>query len=337
MAIYGTQFLERIQFFNGQRLFADDLQALEAFNREMRWLHNQSLHQPGVGSGYAVTGNKGDREVTVTPGYALNSVGQEITLTETHVEPIPPVADNGAGKSVFYNLTVSYPDDTALKPSETRDGICLPVGVVRLREEPVFCWVQLGDDGVQPVDQQLKDRIQKGLFIVLARIEVFNCQLKQPVSVIQRRNARPTKQPYVACGKFTPSAADWQVEVFPDGASLPKVDPTNGGNGGFQFLPVRIFTQIDTTSGGFQATPEYTVRFIGDRPRKDNVTPANYFMVDGLIDVATNPAPTPQSFWVDIYPFVWTVIVGTADPNPIPADGPDLFPGWQIGWLGVES
>mgnify|MGYP001036441712 CR=1 FL=1 len=51
MAVYGTQFLERIQFFNGQRLFASDLQALEAFNREMRWLHNQSLHQPGVGSG----------------------------------------------------------------------------------------------------------------------------------------------------------------------------------------------------------------------------------------------------------------------------------------------
>jgi hypothetical protein len=40
MAIIGTtQFLERIQFFNGERLFAPDLQALETFNREMRWLH----------------------------------------------------------------------------------------------------------------------------------------------------------------------------------------------------------------------------------------------------------------------------------------------------------
>jgi hypothetical protein len=330
MAIYGTQFLERIQFFNGQRLFASDLQSLEAFNREMRWLHNQSLHQPGVGSGYAVSGNNGDRQVTVTPGYALNSLGQEIILTETHVEPIPPVADNGAGASVFYDLTVSYPDDTALKPSETRDGICLPVGVVRLREEPVFCWVRLGDDGVQPVDPHLKDRIQKGLFIVLARVEVFNCQLKQPVSVAQRRNARPAKQPYIACGKFTPSAANWQA-VGIGGTTLPyKVDL---GSVSLQFPPVRIYTQIDTSSGGFQATPEYTVRLIGDRPGQIG-GPPSFYMLDGLIDVATNPAPTPQSFWVDIFPFVWTVVAPTA--NSINADA-TLFQGWQIGWIGIES
>ena len=38
-----TRFIERQQFFNGQRLFKDDLQTLEAFNREMRWLHNPSV------------------------------------------------------------------------------------------------------------------------------------------------------------------------------------------------------------------------------------------------------------------------------------------------------
>lgn len=330
MAIYGTQFLERMQFFNGQRLFASDLQALEAFNREMRWLHNQSLHQPGVGSGFAVSGNKGDRQVTVTPGYALNSLGQEIILTETHVEPIPPVADNGAGASAFYDLTVSYPDDTALKASETREGICLPVGVVRLREEPVFCWVRLGDDAVQPADPQLKERIQKGLFIVLARIEVFNCQLKQPVSVSQRRNARPSKQPYIACGTFTPT--NWQAApigqtTFPD---------VNLDDGDLQFPAVRIFTQVDTSSGGFQATPDYTARLIGNRERQGTAAPINYYLLDGLIDVSTDPtlAPTPQSFWVDIFPFIWTVVVGTSDT--ITADK-TLFQGWQIGWMGVES
>jgi len=330
MAIYGSQFLERIQFFNGQRLFASDLQSLEAFNREMRWLHNQSLHQPGVGSGYAVTGNKGDRQVTVTPGYALNSLGQEIILTQTHIEPIPPVADNGAGASVLYDLTISYPDDTALKPSQTREGICLRTGVVRLEEEPVFCWVQLGDDGAQPIDTQLKDRIQTGLFIVLARIEVFNCQLKQPVSVTQRRNARPAKQPYIACGRFTPSAAQWRVDYL--GATPPvTVDlPTSD----LQFPPVRIYTQVDTSSGGFQATPEYTVRLVGERSKQDSKTNPNHYLLDGLIDVATNPAPTPQSFWVDIFPFLWNVWQGDEDSITIDAT---LFSGWQIGWIGIES
>jgi len=331
MAVYGTQFLERIQFFNGQRLFASDLQALEAFNREMRWLHNQSLHQPGVGSGYAVSGNKGDREVTVAPGYALNSLGQEIILTEAHVEPIPPVADNGAGAPAFYHLTVSYPDDTALKPAETRDGICLPVGVVRLREEPVFCWVRLNDDGTQPTDPQLKDRIQKGLFIVLARIEVFNCQLKQPVSVEQRRNARPSKQPYIACGEFTPSEDDWHIEYLGGVKPPVKVELETVQ---MQFPPVRIYTKVDTSSAGFQATPEYTVRLIGDRPHEGTVVPHNHYLLDGLIDVATHPAPTPQSFWAEIFPFFWTVVVTTNDKVTVDKM---LFKDWQIGWIGIES
>ena len=133
-------------------------------------------------------------------------MGREIILTETFTQAIPPVADNGSGGSVFYLLTVSYPDDTDLKPSETRAGICAQQGVVKLREEPVFCWVRLNDNDLnrQPVDPSLKLRISKGLFIVLAQIEVFNCKLKQPVSAAQRRNAVPAKQPRIACGVREP-------------------------------------------------------------------------------------------------------------------------------------
>jgi hypothetical protein len=71
-----TRVVERLQFFNGQRLFASDLQVIEAFNREMRWLHNQSLHQPGIGNGFTVSGQKGDRQVSIgrrrkrAPGFA---------------------------------------------------------------------------------------------------------------------------------------------------------------------------------------------------------------------------------------------------------------------------
>ena len=86
-----TRFIERLQFFNGQRLFASDLQGVEAFNREMRWLHNKSLHQPGIGNGFAVSGKKGDREVTIGPGYAIDADGREIVLTQDRVEPVPPV------------------------------------------------------------------------------------------------------------------------------------------------------------------------------------------------------------------------------------------------------
>src|SRR5215510_1980027 len=134
MPIIGTsRFNERIKFFNGQRLFASDLQFLEQFNREMRWLHNQSLHQAGIGSGFAVSGNKDDRQVRIEPGYAIDSSGREIVLTQPEVLQVPPVANDGQGNPVYYDLAVSYPSDFMLKETETRDGICVSRTAVRLR------------------------------------------------------------------------------------------------------------------------------------------------------------------------------------------------------------
>jgi len=308
------QFLERVQFFNGQRLFANDLQSLEEFNRKMRWLHNQSLHQPGVGSGYAVTGNIGDRQVTISPGYALDSLGREIILTETLTQPIPPVADNGSGGSVFYLLTVSYPDDADLKASETRAGICAQQGVVKLREEPVFCWVRLNDNDLnrQPVDPNLKLRITNGLFIVLAQIEVFNCKLKQPVSAAQRRNAVPAKQPRVACGVQAPIF--WTADP-PTMVNVPLLDEIGS---------LILTAPINTSAAGFSATPFYTARLMGSRlfPNSDGL-PA---LTDALINIVTNPAPGPQSFNLQVFPFSQSDV----KVEQIKSD-------WQVAWMGIES
>ena len=46
--------LQRPEFFDGQRLFADDLTAAQTYHREMRWLHNRGLQQLGIIFGYAV-------------------------------------------------------------------------------------------------------------------------------------------------------------------------------------------------------------------------------------------------------------------------------------------
>jgi hypothetical protein len=334
MSIIGsTQFLERIQFFNGERLFATDLQALEAFNREMRWLHNQSLHQAGVGSGFQVTGNVGDRQVTISPGYAIDSCGREIILTENQVLPIPPVADNGSGAPVFYDLTVSYPDDSQLVPAETRTGICMPAGVISLREAPVFCWVQLSDDPTnhQPVDPRLKDRIKKALFLVLAQVQIFNCQLNQPVSTVPRRNARPAKQPRVACGTFTPTS--WTAVGIPSSApnSTTVTIPTTGP----VFPSVAISTNVDTSSGLFQATPTYTARLTGNILQQD-ATGANYWISSGLVTIATSPAPSPAGFTVTIFPVIESVVEGEGATEFITIDQ-TLFQNFQITWMGVEG
>jgi len=333
MAIVGsTQFLERIQFFNGERLFASDLQALEAFNREMRWLHNQSLHQPGVGSGFQVLGNTGDRQVTISPGYALDSCGREIILTENRILAIPPVADDGSGGSVFYDLTVSYPNDSDLTPSETRDGICMPAGVVRLREEPVLCWARLSDDlsNRQPVDARLKNWIKTGLFIVLAQVEIFHCQLKHPVSTVQRRNARPAKQPRIACGSFAPTPQQWRVAGLGNASLSSQMDFSTGE---LTSSSVRVYVDVDTSPGHFGATPAYNARLSGKRINNDRK--GNYWILDGLVDVAESPAPTPTSFRIEIFPVI--LPLRQRQTSASVSVHQSLFHGWQINWMGIES
>src|SRR6266851_3125096 len=174
-----TQTVERLQFFDGMRLFAPDLQGLEAFNREMRWLHNRSLHQPGIGNGFAVRGHKGDREVHVGPGYALDYLGREIVLMRDHDEPIPPIAAGEDGQPVDYDLAISYPEDKELAEVETRAGVCEGRGATRLREQPDFAWVRLrrnSQNGLSAADPILGHDVQVGRRIIVARVEIIQCK-----------------------------------------------------------------------------------------------------------------------------------------------------------------
>jgi hypothetical protein len=259
MPIIGTsRFNERITFFNGQRLFASDLQDVEQFNREMRWLHNESLHQAGVASGYAVSGNKDDREVTIQPGYAIDSRGREIVLTQPEVLQVPPVANDGSGNPVYYDLTVSYPSDLQLKETETRDGICASRTAVRLREKPVFCWVELVSTSTvfgpkalnegRPVKlKQLSDQVESGLRIRLARAEVLNCKLNQPLSVAQRRNAKPASQPFIWAGR-TEKKQQWGAEA--------------------KVFAIELIVRVDTSAAHFRTPPRYFANVIGPREVK---------------------------------------------------------------------
>lgn len=275
MAIIGTsRFNERIKFFNGQRLFASDLQDVDQFNREMRWLHNESLHDTGVASGYAVSGNKDDREVTIQPGYAIDARGREIVLTRPEVLQVPPVANDGLGNPVYYDLTVSYPSDLMLKETETRDGICASRSAVRLREKPVFCWVELvstsnlfGAEAITegrqaklgPINQQVED----GLRIRLARAEVLNCKLNQPLSVAQRRNAKPASQPFIWAGR-TKSKQVWDAEA--------------------KNFAIEIILRVDTSAAHFRTPPRYFANVVGPREVKPVIPPTNGQEVPMILD-----------------------------------------------------
>lgn len=318
-------FVERQQFFNGQRLVADDLQGLETFHRELRELHNRSLHQPGIGNGFAVSGERGDRKVTIGPGYAIDAVGHELILAELHKEPVPPVEGEDDGGPVFYYLTVSYPSNDDLEESETRAGICHPRGVVRLREEPVFCWVRLvRDESGRLVARNLRLRndINAGRKILLAQVEVQHCEL-QKLSIAQRRNARPPTQPYIACGKATPA---WTIEFQNEDSELPP--------------ELFLTAKIDTHEANFLTTPCYSARIHGPRqlhylalPGTGGIVKVGFF-AEALLSIDHDPAPS--GFGVTLLVIMDFRILANSDFREAAKSNPREVFNWDIEWMGVE-
>jgi hypothetical protein len=345
MPIIGTsRFNERIKFFNGQRLFASDLQDVEQFNREMRWLHNESLHQAGVASGYAVSGNQDDREVSIQPGYAMDSRGREIVLTMPEVLQVPPVANDGQGNPVYYDLTVSYPSDLLLKETETRDGICASRSAIRLREKPVFCWVELvstnnlfGADAITEGRQAklgpINKQVEEGLRIRLARAEVLNCKLNQPLSVAQRRNAKPATQPFIWAGR-TEDNQDWKAEA-----------PDKG-------FAIDLSLQVDTSAAHFRTPPRYFANAIGPRSleltldgKKETMVLDGFERINALSQLAKTDAGLKDAD--DRKGFRFSLLIpeilinGTRKDkfslNKV-ADALILALGdWYVEWMGIEE
>ena len=330
MSIDETKFVERLQFFNGQRLFAADLQGLESFNREMRWLHNQSLHQPGVGNGYAVSGKKGDREVGVDAGYGLDSLGRELVHTQTDILPVPPEAGD-KGKPIYYDLTISYPDDDALEEAEEREGICGGTGVTRLEETPVFCWVELAGDPLTPRKPKLRSDLQNGIKIRLARIAVLNCKLYEDVSIAERQSARPPVTPYIASG----------TDTLPGLKALAIKRADSGQN------PFIITGTVDTRAAHFLTVPEYRAHVAG--PREISITAStvlNYILFDqfqvtnqqrdqfDFIDMVLATGPNLDLSPKDVQ---FTENGTTGMRTRFEELQARLFETWRVVWMGVEG
>jgi hypothetical protein len=185
--------------------------------------------------------------------------------------------------------------------------------VVRLEERPVLCWVRLGPPpDLQPVDDALKRDIQSGLRIRLARAEVFNCVLKSPLSVSQRRNAKPPTQPHVTCGRASLADAtfvtsDGEAEVF-------------------------LFTlAVDTASAGFRTRPSYFTTVAGSRLIQVG---ASSVLVAGLTSFIIPPDRALTRLDVQFVGFVF----GVSGSSPAISDVTNAVrETWHVDWIGVEG
>ena len=333
--------IKRLQFIPGQRLYASDFQYIETFNREMRWRHNQSLHQYGIGSGFAVRGEIGEREVKIEPGYAIDSEGREIILPKIKVLPIPPVAGQENNKPAYYDLTVSYPDEIKLEEVETRQSICHQPGTVRLREEPNFCWVLLNPDNKEPTDD-LGDEIRKGLKIIIMRAEIQNCMLSKKISIAQRRGAKPANKPYIISGSYVPNPSNIEWRLWPD---------QNGTT-----RPLGLKIGIDSSSANFKALPYYHAEIAGERYVDDTIDDRidyyNYYpyILEGFI----NPNIPSQNDKPKLNVFNLLVLMPTMTVSDNVTVNPYFFfetsyendqlrqkilnrLGWYVKWFGIEG
>src|SRR5437588_12500621 len=75
--------MQRLRFFDGQLLTANDLQAEQSYHIEKRRLHNRRLHGVGVVDGLTVSVDDGAGTVViVSPGFALDNHGNEILVED---------------------------------------------------------------------------------------------------------------------------------------------------------------------------------------------------------------------------------------------------------------
>jgi hypothetical protein len=294
--------LERIVFFTGQRLTAADLAALQRAHRELRWLHNRSLHSWGIGIGLAVTGERGDSAVTVSPGYGIDCLGREIILTAPRTLAVPAVAAApGGGEAIFY-LTAVYVGDEDQNVAEKRPGVCLPEGTVRLTEEPGLEWRQA-------------DELHEGRELILAQAWIQNCRLSRALSLSARRNAKPSQQPYIAAGQTKVGDTAWSLWIQGQDAL------------GFEVT-------VDTADARFRSTPRYIAHIAGDRYLGVQPGPLVAVALTSIVDA------TPVRFTMQA--FLPPNLGGNINPAVLFDDPPALDIvttqlGWHVVWMGIEG
>lgn len=74
--------IKRPNYYNSQFLVDTDFNDEQLYHKQMRRFHNRSLHTWGIVEGLNVERVTGQNQVTVSPGTAIDRLGQEIVLPE---------------------------------------------------------------------------------------------------------------------------------------------------------------------------------------------------------------------------------------------------------------
>jgi hypothetical protein len=291
--------LDRIAFFPGELLTADDLTTLDSNAEQLRWLHNRTMHNWGIAYGLNVQGARGATSVTVNPGFAVDSTGREIILSASMVVPIPAVPGGTGGSAATYYLVANYVDDADETVVEQRSAAaCGAGGAVRLSNDPAIVW-------------KTTAQLKSGTDVVLGQVSIQNCVLSAAVSGAARRNAAFNTMFAVTSAVENASDVEWLA-----------INKT-GTNSGFTVA-------IDTSSASFSSTPAYMAQIVGTRTLSSPTA-----LVIDFVSVS-NPSATGFTLQVSL-PALGDGINPSqiTDATAGPAMMAEL--GWQITWMAVEG
>jgi hypothetical protein len=145
--------IKRPNYFTSEFLVDKDFIDEQTYHRDMRYRHNQLLHTWGVVDGLTVS-KTGDKQVTVSPGMAINKDGKEIILPS---DPSPqPINLSGTG-DVY--VTIEYQDVKDEADKDTTSGVINEYR--RITERPL-----LKSTTSQPTND--------GAVILLAKVNLSN-------------------------------------------------------------------------------------------------------------------------------------------------------------------
>jgi hypothetical protein len=239
--------VERLRYWQGQKLLSRDFRDQVEYQAQLRWWHNRALHNTfGVRYGLTVSGVTEGGEftgVSVTCGLAYDCYGRELILQTARKLPRHPLTESRTPMTLLlrYKETSRFPrkkdlPDVCPNAIETADLLWKPTAGVEL------------EDGV-PLARTVYD-IGAGGAISLIIDPGFRTQV-----------SRPLARPRIESGATI--AGDTQWEIWSENLL--------GLTKRIQQVPLGVQVSIDTSAAGFTRAPCYFAWLQGSLWNQSNI------------------------------------------------------------------
>jgi hypothetical protein len=216
--------LDRVTWRDGQPLTSRDMRDEKHNDDRFRYLHVRYLHATwGIMFGFDVTALD-RRTVGVASGFALDSDGRELLLSETVTLTLPILPAS------FLVLVARFAPDDAYRQRRELGSLCLNGVLAPVSEHPEFLW-------------RTVDEVRLGPEVPLAGAWADAGNLQGPLYLDMRRFARSEAQPRCFAGETQAGQTGWALKTDPNAAEV-----------------TWLQADVDTSEAGFVFPPYYFAR-----------------------------------------------------------------------------